>query len=395
MTLDLPSLESLHGVDLDIGITEVRLLLPGYSESLLIPLPPELPCSPGVPTAKFSRKRKQLTLTWEIAEGQPCAEVQPTASDTANGESGDCRTDVTTTLPEKKDSQREAYECLEMVQDEVEHILKQCTVTKLKAIAAIGGSSVLLSDFSVEGSANIKERCCDFRVRIWFKWEVLDAFGGFLGATGHGEVLDLTPDQASPKVVIKVSGGGSSIAKAAGEWMKRQGAGLVSESLNGQQLSVAILSAWDDMVASEKSEAAALLEKKPLKEWAEEWFVQKLSGMNVKLFGGSAHATFASPKVSGEFSVSMQQGKPIVAFQVRLECSWTIVMSGNQSEGTLVVPEFASVTGSDRVEVSVEATPGKKKASGQLLTGLRQTGVSAVRTLLAQFSNEVQLQVQS
>jgi len=70
-------------------------------------------------------------------------------------------------------------------------------------------------------------------------------------------------------------------------------------------------------------------------------------------------------------------------------------MSGNQSEGTLVVPEFASVTSSDRVEVSVEATPGKKKASGQLLTGLRQTGVSAVRTLLSQFSNEVQLQVQS
>ena len=54
------------------------------------------------------------------------------------------------------------------------------------------------------------------KVRVSFRWEVLDTFGGFLGATGLGEILELTPDLVSPKVLVKSSGGGSSQAKAAG-----------------------------------------------------------------------------------------------------------------------------------------------------------------------------------
>jgi len=67
LTLELPALDSLQGVDLDIGSSEIRLLLPGSCEHMLIPLPSKVGHA-GLPTAKFSRKRRQLTVTWEASE---------------------------------------------------------------------------------------------------------------------------------------------------------------------------------------------------------------------------------------------------------------------------------------------------------------------------------------
>lgn len=385
LTLQLPTLESLKGVDLDIGATEVRLLLPGSCDHLLIPLPKELHANPSPPTAKFSRKRGELTISWEVAgsptDGLPVVENSSTHREAA------CAPEAET-LPAADIEVDPEHECLELVQEEVEYVLKQFTVQKLKSIAAIGGASVLLSDFAVEGQANIKGDCCRFQASISFSWEVMDAFGGFLGSTGTGEVPDFTQNEVSPKVTIKASKNGSRLAQAAGDWMKSKGACLISECLNGKDIAATILSEWEPP----EIEAPRV----PLTQWSKTYLEEKIASLNVKLFGGSACATFSSPKVSGEVSTSTKGGKPDAAFQLRLECVWSIttVTCRGKSEGTLVVPQFTSEHGSESAEVQVEAGPGKK-VSGQLLTGLRQMGVSAVRTALARYVQELQLQIKS
>jgi len=64
LTIELPSLESMAGVGVDIGTSEIRLDLPGRADRLLIPLPSEVAGEKDVPCAKFSRRRRELTLAW-------------------------------------------------------------------------------------------------------------------------------------------------------------------------------------------------------------------------------------------------------------------------------------------------------------------------------------------
>lgn len=162
--------------------------------------------------------------------------------------------------------------------------------------------------------------------------------------------------------------------------------------LNGEELSAAALSEWKDTASSTSSPSK--VPAVPLSEWTKTWLEEKLAALTVKLFGGSASASFAAPQVSGEVSSSMQEGRPVAAFLLRVECKWIIATSTGQSEGTLLIPEFTSEQGPEGSAVEVEASPGKK-TSGQLLTALRQMGVSAVRTVLARFVSELQLQIKN
>lgn len=402
LTLELPSLESLKGVDLDIGSKEIRLLLPGSCEHLEITLPPGLVGTLSIPVAKFSSKRRQLTVTWDLPTSPP-GEVLPAERDTTTqmqagdtaavvapqkcaASEGTSSSNEITNVAEQKCAPAKAVDCLEEVEYEIEHALKQCTVSKLKSIASINGSSVLLSDFSVKGVANMEGGCCSFKVTIHFTWEVMDAFGGFLGATGTGEVSQFTQEQSLAVVTMKSSGRGSLPARTAGDWMKQQGARIVGECLNGHEISSVVASEWEEP----ETEAPTV----PLTQWAEEWLQQKLSNLTVKLFGGSACANFVKPQISGDVSSSVQDGKPIPIFKLRVECAWNIVTATGQTEGTLLVPDFTPGQRGEGIAVDVEAAPGKK-ASGQLLTAFKQMGVSAVRSLLDRFSNELQLRIKS
>lgn len=392
LTLELPSLESLTGVDLDIGTAELRLLLPGSCEHVRIPLPVELPADAGVPTAKFSRKRGELTVIWE-------AVAAVTRADSKVAVTGSCNTLVENPLPETSTVPRaakedEETECLEELEEEITHVLKQCTVSKLKSIAPLGGASVLLGDFAVVGETGINKRRCRFRVSVSFTWEVLDAFGGFLGARGSGKISDFTEEQALPDVTIRMSTSGNAQAKAAGEWMRRQGAVLISECLNGADICEAVLSDWEEAASDAAPETAAPLDQEALTQWAQDWFDQHLANLTVKLFGGSASAAFANPRVSGEVAMLSQNGALAAVFQLRVECAWTIATATGQAEGTLLVAEFKSGHAPDDHTIHVEAAPGKK-TSGQLLTAFRQTGVSAVRGLLARFVNELEVRTKS
>jgi hypothetical protein len=373
MVIELPSVESLNGVDLDIGRTEIRLLLPGMQEHFSIPL--QANAALDAPTAKFSRKRRELTITWDIQE----APVACIPEDTSK-----CCSEETSRFVVKE--QPRDIDCLDLLQDEVEHVLKKCTVDKLKSIAPLGGCSVLLSNFSTKGAASIREKTCNFKVSVSFEWEILDAFGGYLGSSGRGEVLNLTIGDP-PKVMIKSAAGGGAQAKKAGEWMKRHGASVIAECLNADDIGAAVRSAWEENAAETKAELPNLDI-----DWAASWFQQKLSSLSVNLFGGLASANFTKPCVSGNLSVDVLQGAPAAIFNLRISCEWLVAASTGRAEGSLVVQDFASGQDIDNVSLQIETSPGKK-SSGQLVTGFRQQGVSAFRGLLRQFAKELQTQL--
>lgn len=411
LTLELPSLDSIKDADLDIGETEIRLRLPGCCEYLLIPLPAELSSACRFPTAKFSRKRGELTIAWGAAAVKESVETLPTfASNTFDLTEDSSATvcfpelsqqntcSVAGVLPLEREADAE-IECLEFLQDEVEDSLKQCTVKNLQSIAAIGHSSVMLSDFAVDGQAHIKKRCCLFKASLTLKWEVLDSFGGFLGAAGTVEVADIAPDELAPKVVVKVLTCGSSKAKAAAEWMRKIGGSLISQCLNGENLRAAVLDAWDDAASDDEPETTASAPTRspsprvPLIQWAQGSLENKFASLRLKFFGGAACAHFGNPRVSGDISISADKGKRMAVFKLRVDCPWTITTSASTTEGNLVVPELTPCLGPKEAVVQIEESLGKK-ASGQLLTVFRQTGVSAIRKALAQFLHELEQEVQ-
>lgn len=395
LTVDLPSLESLQGLDLDISSTELRLLLPGSAEHLRIELPHEISANSTPPEAKFSRKRGQLTVAWAEAREESVPEISGATELTWIEKVG---------TPAK--APQEERPCLDLLQGEVEHALKQCTVERLNRIAQLSGSSMLLGDFDVKGEATVEKRTCRFSASVSFTWEALDAFGGLLGARGVGHVSELTQDSTSPHVVVKTSSGSGVQAKAAGEWMKRHGSGIIAESLKGEVLSAAVLSAAQMHADPDMPEVAQLakaetapgvlkdVEDKPMTQWSETWIMQKLGGLTIRLFGGMATATISTPQVTGDASLSVREGRVVSRFLLRVECTWVAAVSaggGKDVRGTLLLPDFTSEKSIEDSTVCIEAAPGQK-STGQLVAALRQYGVASVRTVLAQFVTELQLQ---
>jgi len=351
-------------------------MFPGIDEHFRIPLPLEPDSIWDSPAAKFSRKRRELTVTWNI-QRTPRVHASETIVKCCSEES----------LPVvKKQTLLPVVDCMNLLKEEIEHAMKECTVDRLKSIASLGGCSVLLSEFSVEGTASIQEQKCDFNVSVSFDWEILDTFGGYLGSQGHGEVSGLTTG-GTPRVLIKSVAGGGTQAKNAGEWMKRHGACLVAECLKTEDLGAAVLS------ASEETRAFAIRDIPNLDiGWAAAWFQQKVPSLRVNLFGGLASANFLNASVTGNLRVEVQKGAPFAVFNLRVSCEWLVASSTGRAEGTLLIEEFSSGQDIEKLSVQVESLPGKK-ASGQLMTAFRQQGVSAFRSVLRQFSKELQTHI--
>jgi hypothetical protein len=193
--------------------------------------------------------------------------------------------------------------------------------------------------------------------------------------------------------------------------MKLQGAHFVSECLKGADLSSAILSAELPAAANEGVAQAldalttrTVFQGGSMTQWAETWLVEKLSGLTVRLFGGIATAFFCEPRVYGEASASVGDGRPDAFFKLRVECDWIVTPAGGKdprlaglgandsptkdARGTLVVPDFTSKKGAKACAVDINVDRSIKY-SGQLVAAFRQDGVSALRTLLANFASEL------
>jgi len=509
LVLDLPMLQTLAELELDIGRTEIRLALPG-GHTTMIPLPVEIAgSSEAIPAvAKFSRKRGQLTISWcqqdfcakaaersaeleaprgasfqdTIAESTASSPPEMTTetvepnSDQAENDSeqftfvtaASCsqeRTDIdyggalpTSAAPKAGPAYGslwnanswhwEEKNCMPMLCREVQHALEQCMSEPLKHIHKLNGSSVVLSAITVDGEASFTlrkgKRWLGYEISVSFNWDIRDGYGSNLGAKGKGQIVELTQDEDAPNVIVEVSAtfSGGSDAKAGSEWMKRHGGKEIGKFLTGARLTASMVAAEEaranaDVDASKrveertKADAAQeatvdertrlaaeqrLLEEqrrvkpvegavqgsvwnanawhweeKPRTAWACAWLQSKLDGLTLNLFGGLAAAALSDVKVTGDASVSVRKGRPIALFQLSVECKWAITATAagvGEAHGTLLVPEFTSEDGAKGSQIEVQAG-GNKKTSGQLVAALKRDGVPLVRSVLAQFAEEL------
>lgn len=494
LVVDLPMIDSLAGVELDIGQTEIRLCLPG-SVKTSIPLPKSIISDPesNPAAAKFSRKRGQLTISWSLAEvsmqapevtdRQPQLEVGailPNPADPAAAESSTLESAVFAE-EESREAQPQpvvdgaaskqakpagAYgslwnannwhweekNCIEMLRHEVHRAFDTCASERLKHIGDLSGASVCFKDVSVDGEASFTlrrgKRILCYEATAKFSWEVRDAYGSLLGAKGKGNVSELTQDEEDPQVNIEIltSFGGGADAKAAGEWVRRQGARVISRCLAGSCLSAQVIAAEEQRANADedaarrkaeraKAEAAQTAtaaererlaceqgrmeatrrvqpgegavsgsvwnanawhwEEKPMTAWAQSWLQRQLDGLTLSFLGGLASAVLAETKVSGDASVSVRKGRPISLFQLRIECAWSVTATAagvGEARGSIIVPEFTSEDGA-KGSIEVQASSGGKSSSAQLVAALRREGIPAVRAVLSRFSDELKGQL--
>mmetsp|Transcript_63261 Transcript_63261/g.135953 ORF Transcript_63261/g.135953 Transcript_63261/m.135953 type:complete len:548 (-) Transcript_63261:72-1715(-) len=501
LIVDLPSLQSLEGVELDVSETEVRLLLPGGTIPARIALPPglaaaageaqKLPASgTGGAAAKFSRKKGQLTLAWpaDPVSADPAPTVQLDTCSTPAAAPGPAPVAAPATVPapvvapapaaalapvaapalaaalapapaaapakaygsiwNANSWHWEEQKCLDVARAEVLRAFERCEVEELRHVSKLNGAGIRLKDIEVTGEASVAlrkgKRTLFYELSASFKWEARDEFGGPLGAKGTGNATGLTQEEEEvPDVSVQVSAGSSGgvEAKAAGGWLRLEGARLLAERLRGEALAPAILTAVVEKAdpeadrnrrAEEQARAEAALsatrseqariaaeqrereqasrkaaqpvaageavtgsvwnvnawhwEEKPMTEWSKQWLQRELGGLRVQLLSGLADASLTDLKVSGDASVSVRKGRPIVLFLLSLECRWTARASSEglgEARGSLRVPEFSSEEGAQGSAVEIDITRDESK--GRISSAFRKEGLRAVRAALAGF----------
>jgi activator of HSP90 ATPase len=320
LVVDLPMLQSLADVELNIGQAEIQLCLPGGSTTL-IPLLPELfsNVETDAAVAKFSRKRGQLTISWtlpvDVAQAEGCsvephdesvecsesfdrqrhvasAEIETVNTDSSNSLADQSTVDVADEAGRADTGQELAHapvqkaapahgslwnanswhweekNCIELLRSEVQHALGQCMAERLKHVNDLSGASVLLSDINVDGEASFAlrrgKRILCYEISVSFKWEVRDAYGGALGAKGKGSVAELTQEDEVPQVSIEVSTtfSGGKEAKAAGEWMRRKGASEIGKFLLGPRICSSMLASEESRTNVDEDVARRAAERK-------------------------------------------------------------------------------------------------------------------------------------
>eukprot|EP00929_Paragymnodinium_shiwhaense_P083813 TRINITY_DN4478_c0_g1_i1.p1 TRINITY_DN4478_c0_g1~~TRINITY_DN4478_c0_g1_i1.p1 ORF type:complete len:447 (+),score=129.03 TRINITY_DN4478_c0_g1_i1:59-1399(+) len=419
LTVDLPMLQSLQGVDLDVGSAEVRLLLPGCKEYMHIPLPSSVSAASEEPQAKFSKKRGQLTLSWpevahscpaalepepqqtpDVAEQSATAAAAPPSEEEAAGEEilwkdvGDAEDGRSTTA-----SLDSARDCLEEMEDELEHLLKQCCLEKLRGISRLQGASILLDDFTVEGVAWTQNQTLRYNVSVDFTWDVMDGIGGMMGVEGSGRITGLgDEDVGEPKVTIRSTRRRQvGVQAKAAEWMEQEGSRIIAAFLKSADIAQAVLSSLEDEEDRGPSKPAPpkkLQQERDVSSWANQWFAQRMGALVVKLFGGLAQTSFSAPTLSGTAVVSVER-QP--RFQLELRSSFAVTQQAAVNacaEGEVVVSTFSNATEIKGATLQFEAAPGKK-ASGQFLTALRKDGAASIRTMLGQFLEDFHRHAQS
>lgn len=235
-------------------------------------------------------------------------------------------------------------DCLELLQDEVEHALKQCTIEKLQRVKELKGSSVMLGNFVVQGTARLHKKTCTFQVGVTFSWELMEQFGGSLGFKGSVEIADFTHNDKAPKIVVNGPRGVRDREKFryAIEWMKEQGASIIAGYLDGPELATAVVNEASDDDEEDAQEPAtsaqpAVPEAKPqvgdMTAWAEEWLTGRLCALTLNLFGGLIVAKISSCQVSGHASRSSSSDGPRTSYELRLECTWSATASNGGPGG--------------------------------------------------------------
>jgi len=492
LTIELQTLASLEGVELDLGHTEIQLQLPGSEGASRIELPAEAASGVlGVPTAKFSKKRRQLVISWPSHAINTLDNVISAASvaeQSANSATGSSVTgpavrqvslDVEMSPPAVSKVEPQANvaatspaacgslwnvnswhwedkNCMDLVRAEIQLALQHCSNTRLKHIPVLGGASILFSKVHVKGDGSFAlrrgKRILCFEVAVSFAWEARDEHGGPLGARGSGTIAELTQDEDAPSVAIEVSATfvGGSDAKTAGTWMQTHGSRVIAECLSASNLSSAILKAEEDridinadaalrahelakthtaeQVTGEVREKLAAeqrrceearrvqtevvqgsawntnswhWEERPRTEWAHAWLKKELQALSVSLLGGLATASFTEVQVSGDASISIRKGRPIMLFQLALQGGWTVgeeIVGVGAGCGLIHVPDFTSEEGAEGASIKIDTASSSagnraKRPPPQLMSALQREAIPQIRQVLTGFMQALKAQL--
>lgn len=310
LVLDLPALVCFDSVELDINSTTVRILIPNASPAC-ISLPQHIQSETvGAATAKFSRKRNQLTVAWPFLTFSE-EELLDVAGAVCNWRQDDGRTETCDQQADQIQSKSlsafcagkdveanaapdndpgsfpshgekndlaaptaygsiwntnswhwEEKTCTEIAKKSVFGALASAEAGCLRYVREIEGASVVLKDIEVTGKAAIwirkGKRILSLDISVAFNWDMKDEFGGSLGAKGTGKSGTITEDDDGPsKVEIKVSSSsfGGKEARKACDWLRSHGVILIGECLHGQELARAILTADADQLNPEADQA--------------------------------------------------------------------------------------------------------------------------------------------
>eukprot|EP00913_Durusdinium_trenchii_P034002 g31829.t1 len=135
-------------------------------------------------------------------------------------------------------------------------------------------------------------------------------------------------------------------------------------------------------------------EEKPMTEWSMKWLTRELQGLAIRLLSGLATLEFRDIQVTGDSSVSVRKGKPIVLYLLRLECRWEATATAQglgDAKGALILPEFSSEDGPKSSLIQVETSSDESR--GRLASAVRKEGIPAVRELLLRFEEALRSQL--
>eukprot|EP00929_Paragymnodinium_shiwhaense_P111585 TRINITY_DN7984_c0_g1_i1.p1 TRINITY_DN7984_c0_g1~~TRINITY_DN7984_c0_g1_i1.p1 ORF type:complete len:541 (-),score=162.38 TRINITY_DN7984_c0_g1_i1:271-1893(-) len=303
------------------------------------------------------------------------------------------------------------------------------------------------------------KRILAYEVDVAFKWEAKDEFGSKLGVRGSCEAKGVTQeDDETPEVTVELSSGSCgpkvSDGKAVAGWLKQKGSKILGRCIRGEVIAPAVLdvaaaradhaadaarrsfekekaaqaraatgdvqtrmaeeqkrleaasrqAAVQQAAQPPKAENAASVwnpnawhwEERPMTKWSKEWLSRELDSLRIKLLGGTAEAKLFSTQVSGDASISIRKGKPIVLFELSVDVKWeaepgTEGLAIGEAVGVLTVPEFSSEDRPQSTAVEVEVSSDKSNAV--LPQAFRREAPKAVRGVLARYAQALREQL--
>jgi len=121
-------------------------------------------------------------------------------------------------------------------------------------------------------------------------------------------------------------------------------------------------------------------------QWARTYLERELGALTpMQLMDGLAEAEFRKLQVSGDASVSVRKGKPIVLFQMSVECQWEVTTYAHglgEAKGRLCVPDFNSEEGADS---TLEIEVARDDSRGRLGSAFRRDCTRKVHAVLTGF----------
>eukprot|EP00435_Cladocopium_sp_Y103_P031165 s1909_g7.t2 len=136
-------------------------------------------------------------------------------------------------------------------------------------------------------------------------------------------------------------------------------------------------------------------EEKPMTDFSIKWLSRELQGLSLKILSGLAELEFRDVQVTGDASVTVRKGKPIILYLLRVESRWEAAGTAQglgEAKGSLILPELSSEDGPNSSLIQIETTSDTSRH--RLGSAVRKEGIPAVRALLRKFEEALRSTLQ-